>query len=67
MPPVDNGAPVLGAVDFSMFRCIQTEGLQVAYGEALDFANRFTIFSTSTEMRDSKTPGALRCSPARDT
>ena len=37
MPPVDNGAPVLGAVDFSMFRCIQTEGLQIAYGEALDF------------------------------
>ena len=37
MPPVENGAPVLGAVDFSIFRCIQTEGLQIAYGEALDF------------------------------
>ena len=27
----------MGAVDFSIFRCIQTEGLQIAYGETLDF------------------------------
>ena len=31
MNQTDTGTPVLSAVDFSLFRCIQTEGLQISY------------------------------------
>ena len=36
MSKTDGGSPVLSAVDFSLFRCIQTEGLQISYNENLD-------------------------------
>lgn len=36
MSKAENGTPVLGTVDFSLFRCIQTEGLQISYNENLE-------------------------------